>query len=278
MATDTTDRPDRVTRVVTLPIRGVEGDATVLDTFRPAWRLATDLANWAQLELACRDSRRAPGMDRFPAYDRAAMFGTVPRRFNRAAKGDKPAARVGDPQVSSLYALWSAEYPGRAAWDGSSVSARDVLTAVEKTWVNHKSFGRFAVMWKGEARAATFRFPYPWPVPADKGKTLRVWKDDAGRPHASFPLPGGRVAVRLADGREFRRQLRQFDTILADVTRLRQAKVTGRWVGDKLVGADLRLVAGFDAAAPSAGSRPWCPPGRIAPCGPSSRGTTATRS
>lgn len=248
---------DRVTRVVTLPVRAVvePADVTVIDAFRPAWRLATDLANWAQLQLVTRDVRRTPGMDRLPAYDRAAVFGTVPRRFARKAVGDKPACAVGEPQASSLYDLWNRECPFRAAFDGATVVARDVLRAVEDAWRKHKSFGRLAVLWKGEARPCVFRFPYPWPVAADKGRTLRLWRDAEGRPAASIPNPagGGRIAVRLADGREFRRQLRQFDALLADPGRLRQGKVTGRRVAGRLAGADLRVVGAFDRAADAAG-------------------------
>lgn len=251
---------DRVTRVVTLPVRAVvePGGASVLDTFRGPWQLVTDLANWAQLELAGRDVRRTPDMGTLPRYDRAAVFGTVPRRFARAEQRRErqdgsvrvtPARTPGEPQVSSLYDLFTRTCPFRAAFDGATVPARDTLKAVEDTWTRHKSFGRFAVLWRGEARPMVFRFPYPWPVAADKGRTLRVWRDDAGRPHASLPLPGGRVVLRLADGREFRRQLRQFDALLADVTRLKQAKVTGRRSGGRLVGADLRLVGSFDRTA-----------------------------
>ena len=246
----------RVTRVVTLPIREIVGsEISVIDTFRKAWRLATALANWAQRELVTRDVVRTPTMRTLPKYDRKQMFGKVPRRFNRVPKPPFLAASAGDLAPGSLYDLWTRTYPAadRAEWDGATVSARDVLTNVERTWTNHKSFGRFAVLWEGEARACTFRYPYPWPIPADKGKTVRLSRspDERAAPLVSIPLPMplSRVILRLADGSEFRRQLRQFDILHNEPSRLQQAKITGRFLCGKLVGADLRLVGSFDAHA-----------------------------
>lgn len=250
-----TDRP-RVVRVVTLPVWQVtdpEG-ARVIDTFRAAWRLSTDLANWLQVELCGRDVRMEPGMATLPRYDRARVFGTVPRRFARRERvrvnddGTEtvtPARQVGESQTSSAYDLFNRECPFRAAFDGCSVSARDVLKAVEDAWVHHKSFGRFAVLCRGIARPMVFRFPYPWPVPS---QNLRVMRDAEDRPAASIVLPGGRVVVRLGSGANYRRELARFDDLLADPKRIKQAKVTGRFSNGRLVGADLRLVGSFDAA------------------------------
>lgn len=259
--TDSTTGSDRMTGVITLPIREVvgEGGGAVLDTCTRLWGMSTSLANWAQLQLVTRDVRRMPGMEALPRYDRGRMFGQVPRRQQRraavrvgpdGAERVTPARALDDPQEGSLYRLFCDEYPHRQDWDGAAVSARDVLTGVERTWVRHKSFGRVAVLWKGQARPAVFRFPYPWPVPADKGRTLRLMRGEGDRPHASIPVPGAaedRVLLRLADGREFRRQLRRFDWLLdGHSDRLRQARITGRRSGGRLVGADLRIVADFD--------------------------------
>ncbi len=261
-ATEATETPDAappcVTRVVTLPIREIVGsEISVIDTFRRAWRISTDLANWSQRELVSRDTVRTPGMTTLPKYDRAAVFGTVPRRFNRAPRPPLTAMSAGELTASSLYDLWTRTYPERAAWDGSTVSARDIMTNVERTWTHHKSFGRFAVLWKGESRACTYRYPYPWPVPADKGETLRLSRADSerGTPLVSLPmpLPLARVTLRLADGSEFRRQLRQFDILRLNPWRQKQAKITGRFSGGKMVGADLRIVGKFDAAVREAG-------------------------
>lgn len=235
-------------RVVSLPIREVlNPEGRVIDTFRPMWDLSTQLANWAVRELALRDVRRTPDMEKFPRYDRKKMFGEFPRRFARKAKGDKPACTVGDPQTGSLYDLWNRECPFREEFDGVSASARDILTNVERVWTNHKDFGRFAVMWKGSASGANYKWPFPWPVPADKGKTLKLSREGK-RPVAEFPgFSDERIAVRLSDGSNFKRQLKRFDFLREHPDRMKQAKITGRFESGKLVGADLRLVGDFDA-------------------------------
>lgn len=223
---------ERVTRVVTLPVRAVADPdgAKVIDAFRPAWRLATELSNWCQLELVKADPGLTPPGEGYRPGD--------PRKLSKYEPKCLPGGR-------SLYQHVTTACPLRRAFDGAAGSMGAVLKAVEDTWARHKEFGRFAVLAKGSARPAVFRFPAPWPVRAQE---LRVYRDAAGRPHASLTLPGGRVKVRLADGPEFRRQLRQFDLLLADVGRLKQAKVTGRRTAGRLVGADLRLVGAFDAA------------------------------
>ncbi len=211
----------RVVRVVTLPVREVvEPDGRVIDTFRDAWRRSTDLANWCQLELVKHDVGRQPDAAKIAKY--------VPKMF---------------PGGVSLYGHVNTSCPFRPQFDGAAGSMSAVVKAVEDTWRTHKEFGRFAVLGKGSARPAVFRFPYPWPV---RSQELRIYRGAEGRPQASLTLPGGRVVVRLGDGQEFRRQLRQFDALLADVSRVKQAKVTGRMSRGKLVGADLRIVGAFD--------------------------------
>ena len=63
---------DRVTLVVTLPVRDVNGDPKVVDALRDAWRLSTDLANWCQRELAMHDARREPNRDERGVFDTTA--------------------------------------------------------------------------------------------------------------------------------------------------------------------------------------------------------------
>lgn len=52
--------PARVVRAVTLPVECPVDETrdNLDDALREAWRLSTDLANWAQRELALRDVRR----------------------------------------------------------------------------------------------------------------------------------------------------------------------------------------------------------------------------
>lgn len=132
-----------ITRVVTLPIRAVLGGAELFDTLRPAWRLATDLANWCQRELVTADVRRSPGDAKLAPFDRKCL-----------------------PGGRDLYGHVNAACPFRAAFDGAAGSLSAVTKAVEDAWKGHPRFGRFAVLWEGKASACVFRFPYPWPVRA----------------------------------------------------------------------------------------------------------------
>jgi hypothetical protein len=219
----TTNATEKIVRVVTLPVREVDG-SRVLDAFRDAWRLSTDLANWCQRELALHDpGARVPGAERMARY--------VPKCL---------------PGERSLYQWVNHACPFRDQFAGCAGSMGAVIKAVEDAWRSHPRFGRFAVLWRGESRPCVFQYPYPWPV---RSQELRIMRGAEDRPRASITLPGGRVSVRLADGGEFRRQLRQFDTLLADVSRIKQAKITGRWNSGRLVGADLRLVGAFDPAS-----------------------------
>lgn len=218
-----------VVRVVSLPVREVASSegVTVLDALRPAWRLSTDLANWCQRELAVHDpGRRSPDDDRLGRYDPKCLPG-----------GRSLYQRVGDA------------CPFRPAFDGAAGSMGAVVRAVETAWRGHPRTGRLAVLWRGEATAAVYRFPYPWPVRAQE---LRV-SLDGGRPVVSVTLPGGRVDLRLADGREYRRQLARFAELVADPGRLKEARITGRRAGGRLVGADVRLVAAFPAKEAAGG-------------------------
>lgn len=249
--TKTRPAGETVSRTVTLPLRGVlvpEG-GSVLDVLRPAWRLATDLANWAQLELVKRDTRRTPAMTRLPKYDREKMYGTV--ASTRARKGkDGSRLSAGSEMTADLVAVWARECPAdlKAEWEGGVAVARQIIRNVEETWKSHPSFGRFAVLWKGEARPAVFQYPYSFPVAG----RVHLFRDKENRPRASLPLPGGRVEFRLGDRHDFRRQLAQFDVLIADPKRIGAVKVTGRWTAGKLVGADLRIPGKFDATPKNA--------------------------
>lgn len=244
--------PDHMVRVVSLPVRAVVGpdgedDPRVLDVLRPVWRLSTDLANWGIGELVRRDVRRTPDMTKLPPYNPEAMFGTAAAKIGRKAVGDKPSRAAGDRKVvGNLYQLWN-RTADMTAWAGASQPASDILRAVEHTWKTHKEFGRFAVVWKGDARAAYHRYPYPFPCPKGPVKSpwVRLARDERGRPCVDLYVPGGRRTFVLATGAEFRRQLAEFDQLAADPARLCQVRITGRSRGGRLVGAMLRITGRF---------------------------------
>lgn len=172
-----------------LEVGGEPGDYRGVTFWRPfdaAWRLSTDLANWGQRELLRHDIRRTPEMTRLPPMP--VMAGGLYRRWNETYT---PAER--------------------AAWDGSTQAAAAILRAVELKWKGI----RLPVLWKGESSACTYRYPYPCVVP---GQSVRMgWLDHPGGriPTVSLLLPGsGRVLLRVDRGRDWHRQLRDFDAMV----------------------------------------------------------------
>lgn len=206
-----------VIRAVTIPVAcplGEDADGkpwtwqSLNEKLAAAFRLSTDLANWAQGELARRDVRRTPDMAKLPPFDPAAVYGTVPRRFARKAAGGKPAKKVGDPQTGSLYDLFNRECPFRDRFAFAAATAQLVLRKVEGDWRTHQTHGRYAVIWRGDARAMYLRYPQPFQVPNQNWATGY----EHGR-HAcvTLNLPGvGPVALALATRADFRRQLAMF--------------------------------------------------------------------
>lgn len=208
------------TRVVTLPVREVVEPAgtRMLDSLRECWRLATDLANWCQLEMLRRDVRRTPDMERLPAYAVPPMYSIAIRD-----RGCPIAERFG----------------------GCAGSAAAIVRECEQRWRNHPRFGRFPVLWRGESAAATYTYPYPWIVRAQEARL--EWAGES--PTLSVTVPGGRNLYRLAVGREFGRQLGQVRAVLEGRGRLGDAKLTARWKGGKIIGVDARIAATLPVTA-----------------------------
>lgn len=211
------------TRAITMPVAEVIdpplGESeTFFSRFSSAWRISTDLANWCARELLRHDVTRTPAMEQLPAYAPINLY----RRWNETTGG------------TSL-----------AEWQGCSGAAADIIRAVEQTWRNHPRFGRYAVIWRGEASAATYRWPYPWPI---RKQDVRLgWLDGPGgkRPTISIPLPGGRTILQLDNGSGHRRPIKDFAAIVDGGASIRQCKIVGRRKGGKLVGIDVRIVASF---------------------------------
>ena len=168
-----------VLRAITLPV------AKPLDVEWPelrerlstAWRLSTQLANWATSELALADVQRSPGEVKCPPM----------------------------PHVY-LYGLWRKRFSEASAWTGATQAVIALLNTVERKYRRT----RYEAIWTRSRSVASYRYPYPFPIDAD-GWAL-AWDETAG-PIASLTLPGGRVTVALRRGAEFRRQLGQLRQI-----------------------------------------------------------------
>jgi hypothetical protein len=192
-----------------------EGD-TFFSPFSKAWRLSTDLANWAQLELLKREQPRLPSMTKMPKAE----------PFN-------------------LYGHFTKHYPERSAWDGAAGSASAILQAVYQGWVGKSNRNRFSVIWKGDASAAYFRWPYPFVVRS--AETKIGWTDhEGGRwPWVSVTLPGRRLMLRLAQGTDWIRSLRDFDKLCDGSALLGDTKICAKFAGGKLKGVMVRIAGRF---------------------------------
>lgn len=236
------------TRTISLPVARIAGvykpnedemtPATqFIKNFIPAWRMATDLSNWAKQELLRHDVRRTPDMTTLPKY-----------------------------QPLYLYGHWNQICPQsiRDAWAGQTTTANAIIKYVEDTWKGHKSFGRFAVLWKGDASAGTARFPQPWPVTAQRcnvengrigfrtvtgkdGSTMRI-------PQVKINLPGGLYVLDLQVSPNLRRMLRDYWQIVdgqAVSLEVRLVAVTrgAPGVPSKITGAKIAISGRFPRTA-----------------------------
>lgn len=215
-----------VVRSVRLQVKAVEGEdyrGRFFEPFLAAWRLSTDLANWAQAELLRHDCRRLPEMTRLPAY--------VPL---------------------NLYRRWNEVCPAeiRTAWTGATQAAAAILRAVEAKW----KATRYEVLWLGKSSACTYRHPYPAVVP---GQAVELaWVDHPGGryPTANLILPGhGRIVLRVDQGRDWRRQLRDFDALVTGTGIQGDVKVCGDVANGKLSGVKLMVAGRFRRRATEPG-------------------------
>ncbi len=182
---------DTVVRCVTIPVAVPMGTdpagapwtwASFDAAMRDAFRLSTDLANWAVHTLFRRDT---PGAPKTP-----------------------DAVRVRsetNPDGCYLYGEAGGSFPGwseRVA--GATQSAQCVFQAVHKKYLQD----RFAIQVRHESALLTYRYPYPFPVhnaswhpEYEHGKSACV----------TLAVPGvGRVALALKTRAGFGRQLAMF--------------------------------------------------------------------
>lgn len=191
-----------VVRAVTLP---VECPVThpwgeVNAAANAAFRLSTDLANWAVHYLFRRDTPDAATPD--------------------AVKPGKKS----EPSKCYLYGAATGEFPdwaGRCA--GVAASAQCVFRAVHKKYLQD----RFAVQVRHESALLTYRFPYPWPVHNQSWSASFAsgpWPGEA--PVVALPLPGlGAVRLRVSRGPEFGRQLAMLRQLIDGTAKKGEAAV-----------------------------------------------------
>lgn len=188
--------------------------------FLPAWRMTTDLSNWAMQEIVRRDVRRTPDMETLPRY-----------------------------ASCNLYRAWNETCPPalRSAWDGAAGSASAVLKAVEDRW---KARLRYEVLWRGSASPMTHRSPAAYPVRRQEWRIV-PWVDGSrGAVHAvSLTLPGSRYLLELDRSPELRRPLRDFAALASGGATPADLRLVPVSRGGRVVGAKLTLCGRFPRPA-----------------------------
>lgn len=179
--------PNTVVRCCTLPVGVPLGNdptgkpwtwESLNAALLPAFRLATDAANWCVHALFKRD---IPGQVKAPG-------------------GVKPKGKS-NPTGFYSYGEYATAHPDyRDRWKGATQSLNICLRYAERKYRDD----RHAVMVRHDTGLLTVRFPYPFPVDADAW-SLRYEGDF---PVASVAIPGvGQVELRLKRRADFGRQL-----------------------------------------------------------------------
>lgn len=161
-------------RAVTLPVAGPldrEQWPMLRELLQKGWAQTTALANWAVAALSRSDIVRMPDMEKMPKF-------TMPYLYTEARK------------------LFPEMTP-------SSVVA--VLNTVQQRYLKC----RYDVVWKRSMSLPSYRFPTPYPLPA-QAWSARYLSEEQKVPIVSVSIAGQRLDVRLRGGPEFRRQLASF--------------------------------------------------------------------
>jgi len=241
--------PTTVCRVVTVPVARPVGmtweqlDAAVA----PAFRLATDLANWCVRRLFVLDdgaSEKTPAaVTGWSPYEDALTCTRCGRPTTKPIKrksGKPPAPRcecAGAPTT---------RYPAAAQWDGALTGLNLVARRVLRKYKQQ----RFDVRVRHKNDLLTYRFPQPYPV---HNQMWEVTREGGGRPVVTLPLPGaGRVRLELLATGPYRRQLAQVAGFIDGSVKRGEAMVDRDHKGQLLV----RLVGHFPVAdRPKAATR-----------------------
>lgn len=173
-----------ITRSISLPVQQcLSSDwREFLRTLHAAWRMSTDLANWASQTIARHDVVRTPDMQQLPKFEPIDLYALAFGR--RKEKRGKDGVKV-LPVVDG----------GVGGWEGARIAAASLLRRVLSKYLKERG----KIIWRRERRTPEYLYPVPFPV------HTQAWAVffDKGRPIISMALPGGRVSVRLRNGDEF---------------------------------------------------------------------------
>lgn len=183
-------------RAMELPVVGI-ADGGTWEQFGPAlrdaFRCSTGLANWAVRQLLTNDVVRLPGMTALPAM----------------------------PSIE-LYKLYNEQ--GCPLGNVAAQTRAAIFQAVQN---DYRSRRRLPCLWTGEEGLPLKRYPAPFPVRNQSWSA--EWQTIDGRPQPCVslrlhgmeelgPFQPPRWILKLASGRPFARQLRDFKAIVDGAT------------------------------------------------------------
>jgi hypothetical protein len=143
---------------------------------RAVWAQTTACANRIMTECYARDTRRKPDAEKMPPMPRVYLY---------------PELRLEFPDLAS-----------------------QTVASLEQACQRKYRAMRYQVVWMAAAALPTYRYPTPYPVPAQRW-TISIEQE---RPIVSLALPRGeekRVRLRLKGGPQFRRQTGQIKSIVS---------------------------------------------------------------
>lgn len=193
-----------VLRAMELPVVGVVEGGTweeFVTALRDAFRMSTDLYNWAMRQLLVRDFQRTPGMSKIPAWEPVDLY----KLYNQEG------CPVGNVATSTRVC---------------------VFDQARKDYVGRR---RVPALWLGTENLPLKRYPAPFPVHVGGWKA--EWRQIDGKrtPCVSLRLHSGedgpRWVLRLACGRPHRRQLLDFVRILRNDAIVGQLELYERGCG-----------------------------------------------
>lgn len=169
-----------ILRAVTCPVAGPV-DPNDWPKFRAAlnaaWADATRLANWTMTEMAKVEKPRLPADEKLPKTPPLYLY---------------PGARKLVPNMST-----------------------SAVVAVLNTAQAKYRAARLDVIWRGAASLPLFRYPVPYPLPAQIW-SARWLSDTEHVPLLKVRLGSENFHLRLRGGPQFRRQLDAFAQLIAD--------------------------------------------------------------
>jgi hypothetical protein len=172
-------RAKYILRAISVPVASPQDCSweELRKALRTAWAQTTACANRIMTECYARDVRRKPGDEKMPPMPRVYLYPELRQEF---------------PDLAS-----------------------QTVASLEQACQRKYRASRYQIVWTAAAALPTYRYPTPYPVPA-QGWTISIEQE---RPVASLALPHGgeakRVQLRLKGGPQFRRQTGQIKSIVA---------------------------------------------------------------